>query len=159
MSTTNRPQAGDILVLVGTRKGTFFFWSDPARRTWRRSQHHGHANVNVVSYDERDGSIYAATSTFEGGPAIQRSRDGGLTWQCAAVRPAFADGRQVDQVWQIAPGHAERPGEVWVGTLTAGLFRSTDGGAAWTGVVGLNDPATTETWSPGGGGLILHTIV
>src|SRR3954462_1760489 len=138
-ASSTRPQADDILVLVGTRKGTFLFWSDQGRRCWQRSQHHGHAGVNVVSYDERDGSIYAATSTFEGGPAIQRSPDGGLTWQCATRLPTFADERQIDQIWQVAPGHAARPGELWAGTRTAGLFRSADGGATWDGVIGLND--------------------
>ena len=103
-SAADRPQAGDILVLVGTRKGTFLFWSDPTRRAWRRSQHHGHAGVNVVSYDERDGSIYAATSNFEGGPAIQRSRDRGLTWQCATALPALPTGGKSIRSGRSRPG-------------------------------------------------------
>ena len=30
--TTDSPQRGDVLVLVGTKKGGFLFWSDERRR-------------------------------------------------------------------------------------------------------------------------------
>ena len=56
------PRAGDVLVMVGTRKGSFLLWSDPARRAWRRSHHHGDWSVHALSYDQRSGSIYAAAN-------------------------------------------------------------------------------------------------
>lgn len=157
--STTRPSAGDILVMVGTRKGTFLFWSDGDRRTWRRSQHNGHAPVNIVSYDERDSSLYAGLTTVMGEPVIQRSIDCGLTWSDVASLPKFEDERTIDQIWQLTPGHSQRPGEVWAGTRTAGLFQSLDHGDTWASVNGLNNHATTASWMPGGGGLILHTIV
>jgi photosystem II stability/assembly factor-like uncharacterized protein len=73
--------------------------------------------------------------------------------------PAFADGRRAWQIWQVAPGHPERPGEVWAGTREAGLFRSRDGGETWVSVASLNDHPTHDAWLPGGGGLLLHTIL
>lgn len=36
----DRPVQGDVLLMVGTRKGAYLFWSDPGRTDWRRSYHH-----------------------------------------------------------------------------------------------------------------------
>lgn len=156
---SDRPQPGDVLVMVRTRKGTFLFWSDEARRTWRRSHHHPTCGVHAVSYDVRDGSIYAATNSWDHGPLVQRSDDGGRTWTPAAEPAAFGDDRSAHEVWQVQPGHAAHRGVVWAGTREAGLFRSDDRGSTWRSVAGLNDHPTRATWQPGGGGLILHTIV
>lgn len=155
------PRPGDVLVLVGTRKGSFLFWSDPARRGWRRAEHHAQASVNSLVYDRRDGAIYAAANGnfFNRGRAIQRSADLGATWEVLPGALAFDDDRSVAQIWQVAPGHPSRPAELWAGTREAGLFRSRDGGATWQGVAGLNDHPTRESWQEGGAGIILHTIV
>jgi len=59
---SERPQPADVLLMVGTRKGAFLLWSNPERRVWRRSHHHGEWSVHAVSYDSRNGSIYAATN-------------------------------------------------------------------------------------------------
>ena len=45
------------------------------------------------------------------------------------------------------------------GVEPAGLFRSTDGGESWVPVSGLNAHPTRGQWQPGGGGLILHSLV
>ena len=37
---TDAPKKGDVLVMVGTKKGGFLFCRDPARKEWQRSQHH-----------------------------------------------------------------------------------------------------------------------
>ena len=57
------------------------------------------------------------------------------------------------------PGHAERPGEVWAGVDPAALFRSSDWGATWEPVAGINEHPTRDGWQPGGGGLILHKLL
>ncbi|MCL4258409.1 MAG: hypothetical protein KJZ53_07770 [Anaerolineales bacterium] len=158
---SQRLQPGDVLVMVGTRKGAFLFWSDPARRTWRHSHHHGDWSVHALNYDERSGSIYAATNNnyLDERTVIQRSADGGAVWLEAARNPAFDNGRQAWQIWQVVPGHPQRPGEMWAGTREAGLFRSRDSGETWASVAGLNDHPTHATWEEGGGGLLLHTIL
>lgn len=155
------PAPGDVLVMVGTRKGTFLFWSDDERRTWQRSEHHLGWSRRAMSYDVRTNTIYAAVSSDVFGGLVQRSRDDGRTWEHFNEGLDFpaAEERRVRQIWQVQPGHAQRPGEVWAGTGEAGLFRSTDDGAHWEGVAGLNDRVATDTWMPGGGGLILHTIL
>ncbi len=158
---TSAPAPGDVLVMVGTRKGAFLFWSDEARKEWRRSEHHLGWSVRAMSYDARANTIYAALTSDVFGGLVQRSRDGGLTWEHFNEGLDFPadEERRVREIWQVQPGHAQHPGEIWAGTGVAGLFRSTDEGAHWQGVAGLNDRVQTDTWMPGGGGLILHTIL
>lgn len=156
-----RPQAGDMLVMVGTRKGAFLFWSDPARRTWHRAQHHLGWSVHAMAYDPRHGTIYAATNSAVFGALVQRSDDGGTSWEHINQGLDFAadDERRVREVWQVAPGHAAHPGEIWAGTRQAGLFRSQDQGVTWSPVDALNQHPSTDTWAEGGGGMIMHTII
>ena len=47
-----RPRVGDTLVMVGTRKGAFLFWSDKGRRVWQRSHHHLGWTTHAVTYAE-----------------------------------------------------------------------------------------------------------
>lgn len=160
-ATAEKPRPGDVLVLVGTRDGSYLFWSDPARRRWHRSEHHAGSSVNALSYDRRTGAIYAATngSSSGGGMAIRRSLDRGATWSTLPTDMRFDDDRRAWQIWQVEPGHPSRPGELWAGTREAGLFHSCDDGATWQGVRGLNDHPTQPAWHEGGAGIILHTIV
>lgn len=161
MSTpNNHPRPGHILVMVGTKKGTFLFWSDADRQTWQYSHHHWGWQTHALSYDARYGSIYAATNRSDDKAVIQCSNDGGLTWkQLKQGLPLVAEkARPIREIWQVQPGHPDRPGEIWVGTREAGLYRSSDRGESWQAVSGLNNHATTGTWSSGGAGLILHTI-
>jgi len=155
------PRAGDVLVMAGTRKGLFLFWSNPDRRTWQRAHHHLGWSAHAISYDGRHGSIYAATNSGVFDALVQRSDDGGATWQHVNQGLDFGpeDERRVREVWQVAPGHPERPDDVWAGSREAGLFHSTDRGMTWQPVSSLNDHPTRNMWNPGGGGLILHTII
>ncbi|MGL4962552.1 MAG: WD40/YVTN/BNR-like repeat-containing protein [Inquilinus sp.] len=52
-----------------------------------------------------------------------------------------------------------RDGRVYAGVQPAGLFRSDDQGQSWTHVEGLQRHPTRPEWSPGGAGLILHSLV
>ncbi|GAC1553958.1 MAG: exo-alpha-sialidase [Herpetosiphon sp.] len=147
--------------MVGTKKGVFLFWSDSERRQWHRSQHHLGWSAHAVCYDTRNQRIYAATNSAVFGALVQSSDDGGASWEHLNQGLNFAadDTRRVREVWQVQPGPAERPQEVWCGTGEAGLFRSNDSGKQWHEVAALNRHATVPTWMAGGGGLILHTIV
>lgn len=155
------PQAGDLLVMVGTRKGTFLFWSDDRRKQWQHSHHHIGWSTHAASYDARTGAIFAATNSDVFGALVQRSPDGGRSWQHVNQGLDFAaeSEQRVRQIWQVQAGHAERPGEVWAGTDQAGLFRSTDDGATWSLVDSFEQRRSTDIWMPGAGGLILHTIL
>jgi hypothetical protein len=51
------------------------------------------------------------------------------------------------------------PDTVYAGVEDAALFRSTDGGQNWHELPGLRGHGSGPHWSPGAGGLGLHTIV
>jgi len=152
--------------MVGTRKGTFLFSSDLARRQWRCAHHHGDWSVHALNYDARNRMMYAATnhnylsqSTTIQRTEVQNSVKSGAKWHAAKSGPNFDDQRNAWQIWQVVHGHPQRPGEVWAGTREAGLFRSSDWGETWEAVPGLNNHPTCSTWQAGGGGLLLHTII
>ena len=123
---SDQPQSGDVLVMVGTKKGTFLFWSDPSRRKWHRSEHHLGWSTYATSYDARHDSIYAATNSAVFGALVQRSDDGGTTWGHVNQGLDFPSNeeRRVRELWQVQPGHTDRPDEVWAGSREAGLFQS-----------------------------------
>jgi photosystem II stability/assembly factor-like uncharacterized protein len=155
------PQAGDVLVMVGTRKGTFLFWSDESRTAWEQSHHHLGWSTHAVSYDARTGALFAATNSDVFGALVQRSTDGGQSWEHfnqGLDFPAEATER-VRRVWQVRAGHPDRPGELWAGTNEAGLFRSFDGGATWSLVDSFEQRRGVDQWFEGGGGLMVHTIL
>ena len=152
-----------VVVLVGTSKGAFFFHSDARRRDWRMTGPHlAGWDVYSLHASTRNGRrIYAGTSHWVYGPTIRASDDGGATWAELPQSPRYADDRgfKVERIWQIAPGHPSEPRTLLAGVEQAGLFVSRDGGERWDEVTALTDHPTRESWFPGGGGLCLHTIV
>jgi photosystem II stability/assembly factor-like uncharacterized protein len=61
------------------------------------------------------------------------------------------------RVWHVEPSLTD-PDMVYAGIEDAAIFRSTDGGKNWQELPGLR-AAQGSKWSPGAGGLGLHTIV
>jgi len=61
------------------------------------------------------------------------------------------------RVWHLEPS-LDDPDTVYAGVEDAALFRSTDGAHTWHELAGLRD-AQGAQWTPGAGGLGLHTIV
>lgn len=157
--TQQTPKSGDVIVMVGTRKGAFLFWSDAARKRWRRAAHHPGWMVHHMAYDAQDSSLYAATNSEVFGGLVQRSTDLGGSWSqenSGLDYPGDSEHR-VRKVWHLTPAGAA--GEIYGGVERAGLFRSQDGGRSWQPLKGLNEHVTNTQWAPGGGGLILHTIL
>ncbi len=62
------------------------------------------------------------------------------------------------RVWHIEPSLTD-PNTVYAGVEDAALFRTTDGGQSWHELSGLRGHGTGPKWSPGAGGMGLHTIV
>ena len=115
--------------------------------------------------------IYASQSSGWFGQTMQRSDDGGRSWQ--AVGNSFAydgptgthqwyDGTQhpweFARVWHLEPSLSD-PDTVYAGVEDAALFRSTDGGHSWHELPGLRRHESGPQWQPGAGGMCLHTIV
>ncbi len=157
------PRNGSVVVLVGTRKGAFIFRSDARRRSWAvEGPHFAGGTIHHFVLDPRDcETLYAATYSAWWGADIQRSRNWGRTWlkTKGGVRYEKDTGLSVKCVWHIRPGRASEPGIVYAGVDPAGLFRSNDAGATWEEVRGLNRHPTRPRWTPGAGGLIVHTII
>jgi photosystem II stability/assembly factor-like uncharacterized protein len=62
------------------------------------------------------------------------------------------------RVWHLEPSLTD-PNTVYAGVEDAAFFRSTDGGQSWHEFAGLRGHGTGPKWSPGAGGMGLHTIV
>ena len=71
-----------IRVLVGTRKGAFILTSGAARRDWQvRGPHFGGWEIfHIAGSPANPDRLYASQSSSWFGQVIQRSDDGGATW-------------------------------------------------------------------------------
>ena len=62
------------------------------------------------------------------------------------------------RVWHIEPSLHD-PDTVYAGIEDAALFKSTDGAQSWHEMSGLRGHGTGPHWTPGAGGLCLHTVL
>ena len=162
-----------VRVLVGTRKGAFVLTADGTRRRWDvAGPHFGGWEVFHVKGSPADPNrIYAAQHADWFGQVVQRSDDGGGTWDAVGNEFAYEgetgthlwyDGTphpwEFKRVWHVEPSPSD-PDTVYAGVEDAALFRSTDGGKSWQEVSGLRRHPTGSQWQPGAGGLCLHTVL
>jgi len=162
-----------VRVLVGTRKGAFILTADGKRDRWAVSGPHfaGWELYHIMGSSVDPNRLYAAQSTGWFGQLIQRSDDGGQTWE--PVGNAFVydgvpgthqwyDGTphpwEFTRVWHLRPSLTDRD-TVYAGVEDAALFRSMDGGQTWQELSGLRLHGSGSRWQPGAGGLCLHTIL
>ena len=162
-----------IRLLVGTRKGAFVMTSDGQRRRWDISgPHFGGWEVYHLKGSPVDPNrVYASQSSSWFGQVIQRSNDGGQTWEAVGNDFAYAgapgthlwyDGTphpwEFKRVWHLEPSLTD-PDNVYAGVEDAALFRSVDGGRTWQELAGLRGHPSGRSWQPGAGGMCLHTII
>ena len=162
-SVNVRPR--DVLLLVGTMKGAFILRSDSTRKDWEVGGPYfpGRA-IYAMAYDDREGRkrLWSAVNSSYWGSYLSTSDDFGKSWtepEAYGVKfPDTAD-NSVKQIWQIVLGNDQEPNTLYCGVEPAALFRSDDAGETWSLVKGLYDHPHRPQWSPGGGGLCLHTIL
>jgi photosystem II stability/assembly factor-like uncharacterized protein len=162
-----------VRVLVGTRKGAFALTSDGKRQQWKVSGPHfaGWEIYHLKSSPADPDRLYASQSSGWFGQVIQRSNDGGKTWEAVGNEFAYDgvpgthqwyDGTQhpweFARVWHLEPSLTD-PDTVYAGVEDAGLFRSADGGRTWQELSGLRRHPSGCSWQPGAGGMCLHTIL
>ena len=162
-----------VRVLVGTRKGAFILTSNERRKRWAISGPHfpGWEIYHLKGSPADPDRLYASQSSSWFGQVMQRSDDGGKTW--ATIGNTFAyDGEpgthqwydgtphpwEFKRVWHLEPSVAD-PDTVYAGVEDAALFRTTDGGATWQELPALRGHASGPQWTPGAGGMGLHTVL
>jgi photosystem II stability/assembly factor-like uncharacterized protein len=162
-----------VRLLVGTHKGGFILTSDAKRQRWDVSgpEFAGWEIYHIKGSPVDPDRLFASQSTGWFGQQIQRSNDGGKTW--ASVDNKFVyegkmgthqwyDGTphpwEFKRVWHLEPSLID-PDVVYAGVEDAAFFRSTDGGQTWHELAGLRQHTTGSAWTPGAGGMCLHTIV
>ncbi len=154
---------GDVLLLIGTRKGLWTARSSDDRRTWDISgPEFLMREVPALAYDPRTGRLLAGVGSEHWGPTVMRSDDLGASWQeteSGSIRFPEDTGAALARVWQLAPDTAARPGLVWAGVEPTSLWRSTDGGETFELVRALWDHPHRMEWGPGAGGAAVHTVL
>ena len=162
-----------VRVLVGTRKGAFILTADGKRERWEVSgPHFGGWEIYHLKGSPADPNrLYVSQSTGWFGQLIQRSNDGGKTWEAVGNKFVYEgeagthqwyDGTphpwEFKRVWHLEPSLTD-PDVIYAGVEDAAFFRSTDAGQSWHELPGLRNHGTGSSWQPGAGGLCLHTIL
>jgi photosystem II stability/assembly factor-like uncharacterized protein len=178
-----------LRLLVGTKKGAFILTSDGKRQNWEVSGPHfaGWEMYHLKGSPVDPNRIYASQTSGWFGQIIQRSDDGGITWNTPGSSPEdllgpegmpkaesnkfvyegevgthkFYDGSQhpweFKRVWHLEPSLTD-PDTVYAGVEDAAIFKTVDGGKNWKELPGLRS-AKGHLWQPGAGGMGLHTII
>ncbi len=177
-----------VRVLVGTKKGAFILTSDGKRKKWNVNGPHfaGWEMYHLKGSPADPNRIYASQTSGWFGQIIQRSDDGGKTWSIpggeklpqpgefpSGMSNKFIyDGKvgthkwydgtphpwEFKRVWHLEPSLTD-PNTVYAGVEDAALFRTTDGGKTWHELAGLRTHPSAQQWTPGAGGMGLHTIL
>jgi photosystem II stability/assembly factor-like uncharacterized protein len=162
-----------VRVLVGTKKGAFVMAADGKRDKWEISGPHFagweiyHLKGSPVDPDR----LYASQSSGWFGQMVQRSDDGGQTWEAVGNEFTYDgvtgthmwyDGTQhpweFKRIWHLEPSLND-PDTVYAGAEDAAMFRTVDGGKSWQELSGLRGHPSGPKWQPGAGGMAVHTIL
>ncbi|HMK08502.1 MAG TPA: sialidase family protein [Anaerolineales bacterium] len=162
-----------VRLLVGTRKGAFILTSDGKRKDWKIEgpTFGGLPFYHVKGSPLDPNRIYASQAGDWFGQVVHRSDDGGKTWQAVGNEFQYAsqpgthqwyDGTphpwEFKRVWHFEPSPTD-PDTVFAGVEDAAFFRSRDGGASWQELPGLRTHTSGPQWTPGAGGMCLHSIL
>src|SRR2546427_2702132 len=162
-----------VRLLIGTRKGAFVLTSDERRQNWKVDgpQFAGWEVYHVNGSPADPNRLYASQSRGWFGQVLQRSDDGGATWQ-AAGNEFHYEGTpgthkwydnsdhpyEFARVWHLEPSLSD-PDTVYAGVEDAALFKSTDGAKTWEELPGIRTQKSAAAWALSADGSILHTII
>jgi photosystem II stability/assembly factor-like uncharacterized protein len=164
---------GSVRVLVGTKKGAFVLTADGKRQKWDVSGPFfaGWEIYHVKGSPVNPDRLYASQTSGWFGQMMQKSDDGGQTWEPVGNEfkyegevgtHQFFDGTQkpweFKRVWHVEPSLTDAD-TVYAGVEDASIFVSRDAGKTWSEMRGLRGHDSGTQWSPGAGGMGLHTIL
>ncbi len=177
-----------VRLLVGTRKGAFILTSDGRRENWEVSGPHfaGWEIYHIKGSPVDPNRIFVSQTSSWFGQIIQRSDDGGRTWTVPGGEKIpgptdmpgggsnkfiydgvpgthqWYDGTphpwEFKRVWHLEPSLTD-PDTVYAGVEDAALFVTKDGAKNWQELSGLRKHGSGPQWTPGAGGMGLHTIL
>ena len=162
-----------VQILVGTRKGAFILTANDQRQHWDiQGPFFGGWEIHHLKASPLNPlRLYAAQSNGWFGQMIQRSDDGGLSWQPVGNKFVYDgvpgthqwyDGTphpwEFKKVWHLEPSWTDVD-TVYAGVEDAALFISHDAGVTWSELSGLRRHGTGPSWQPGAGGMCLHTVI
>jgi len=162
-----------VRLLVGTRKGAFVLTADGKRDNWTVNGPFfaGWECFHLKASPADPNRIYCSQSSSWSGQLMQRSDDGGATWNPVGNKFLYEgvpgthqwyDGTahpwEFKRVWHLEPS-LTCPDTLYAGVEDAAIFKSDDGGHTWTELAGLRTHGTGPDWQPGAGGMCLHTIL
>ena len=162
-----------VRVLAGTRKGAFILTSDGKRNDWKiDGPFFGGWEIYHMKGSPADPDrLYASQTSGWFGQILQRSDDGGQSWQPMdnafvydgeAGTHTWYDGTphpwEFARVWHLEPSPSD-PDLVYAGVEDAALFVTRDGARSWSELPALRKHPSGPSWQPGAGGLCLHTIL
>jgi hypothetical protein len=145
-------------LLVGTKKGLFALEGEPGGEFAVTARAFPGEPVEYAMRDPRTGRVLAAVTNAFYGPKIFSADDPGGEWtQAEGLALPEGGDTALERIWVIVAGEGDAP--LYAGGDPGVLFESRDGGATWALNRTLWEHPTRDTWTPGGGGLCLHSIV
>ena len=144
-------------LLVGTKKGLFVLEGEAGGPFAVTSRAFAGEPVEFATRDERTGRTFACVTSAFYGPKIFYTDDLAAEWEQATGVELPEDAEKpLERLWTIVP--AEDDGHLFAGGAPGVLFESHDGGATWELNQAFWEQPTRPEWSPGAGGMCMHSI-
>ncbi len=147
-------------LLVATKKGLFAFEDDddPQAPFALTARAFGGDPAEYATRDPHSGRVLASVTSPFYGPKIWYADDPAGEWtQASGVALPPGEDATLARVWTLVPGEAD--GLFYAGGDPGVLLESRDGGETWSVNEALWEHPTRPSWTPGGGGLCVHSIV
>ena len=144
-------------LLVGTKKGLFVLEGEAGEPFAVTSRAFAGEPVEFAMRDPRTGRTFACVTS-----AVLRAEDllhrrPSAEWEQATGVELPEDAElPLERLWTIVP--AEDDGHLYAGGAPGVLFESHDGGATWELNQAFWEQPTRPDWSPGAGGMCMHSI-
>lgn len=144
-------------LLVGTKKGLFRLEGEAGEPFAITGRWFAGEPVEYAMRDPRTGRAFAAMTSAFYGPKLFWSDDLSGEWEQAEGIALPEDAEQaMTRLWIVTPG--EEDGLLYAGGDPGVLFESRDGGETWELNPAFWEQPTRPDWSPGAGGMCMHSI-